>query len=95
MSKNYEEKVVKVGDISIGGNNPTVLIAGPCAIESEEKTLRIARELRIMVDNTKVNDGDAKGLAKEIALKIEQELRYPGRIKVTIIRETRIIEYAR
>lgn len=67
------------------------------SFEGVEKCFAIqaGRELRIMVDNTKVNDGEAKDLAKEIALKIEQELRYPGRIKVTIIRETRIIEYAR
>ncbi len=67
------------------------------SFEGVEKCFAIqaGRELRIMVDNTKVNDGEAKDLAKQIALKIEQELRYPGRIKVTIIRETRIIEYAR
>lgn len=57
--------------------------------------IQAGRELRIMVDNSQVNDNGAKELAKEIAKKIENELRYPGRIKVTIIRETRVIEYAR
>jgi ribonucrease Y len=57
--------------------------------------IQAGRELRIMVDTGKVNDNGAKDLAKQIALKIEAELRYPGRIKVTIIRETRIVEYAR
>ena len=57
--------------------------------------IQAGRELRIMVDNAQVDDNGAKQLAKDIALKIEDELRYPGRIKVTIIRETRIIEYAR
>lgn len=57
--------------------------------------IQAGRELRIMVNNESVNDVDAKSLAKDIAKKIEDELRYPGRIKVTIIRETRIIEYAR
>ena len=57
--------------------------------------IQAGRELRIMVDNSQVNDNGAKDLAKEIARKIEGELRYPGRIKVTIIRETRIVEYAR
>jgi ribonuclease Y len=47
------------------------------------------------VNNDEVDDEGAKGLAKSIAKKIEGELKYPGRIKVTIIRETRIVEYAR
>lgn len=57
--------------------------------------IQAGRELRIMVNNESVDDGAAKIMAKEIAAKIESELRYPGRIKVTIIRETRIVEYAR
>ncbi len=62
-----------------------------------EKTFAIqaGRELRIMVNHDKIGDDKAKDLAKEIAKKIESELRYPGRIKVTIIRETRVVEYAR
>jgi len=48
-----------------------------------------------MVNNEAVDDNAAKDLAKQIAKRIETELRYPGRIKVTIIRETRIVEYAR
>ena len=57
--------------------------------------IQAGRELRIMVNNDSVTDQDAKQLAKDIAKKIEAELRYPGRIKVTIIRETRVVEYAR
>lgn len=57
--------------------------------------IQAGREVRIMVNNDEVDDEGAKGLAKSIAKKIEGELRYPGRIKVTIIRETRIVEYAR
>ena len=57
--------------------------------------IQAGRELRIMVNNESVSDQDSKQLAKDIAKKIEAELRYPGRIKVTIIRETRVIEYAR
>ncbi|MDR1058492.1 MAG: ribonuclease Y, partial [Treponema sp.] len=53
------------------------------------------RELRIIVNSEQVNDEQSKDLAKGIAKKIENDLRYPGRIKVTIIRETRIVEYAR
>ena len=67
------------------------------SFDGVEKSFAIqaGRELRIIVDNSKVNDNEAKELAKEIAQRIENELRYPGRIKVTIIRETRIVEYAR
>ncbi|MDR0587099.1 MAG: ribonuclease Y [Treponema sp.] len=57
--------------------------------------IQAGRELRILVNNDVVNDDESKGLAKDIAKKIENDLRYPGRIKVTIIRETRITEYAR
>ncbi len=57
--------------------------------------IQAGRELRIMVDHEQVNDVEAKEIAKEIARKIEAQLRYPGRIKVTMIRETRIVEYAR
>jgi ribonuclease Y len=57
--------------------------------------IQAGRELRIMVNNETVTDEEAKLLAKDIAKKIESELRYPGRIKVTIIREMRIVEYAR
>jgi ribonuclease Y len=57
--------------------------------------IQAGREVRIMVNNDEVDDEGAKTLAKNIAKKIESELKYPGRIKVTIIRETRIVEYAR
>ncbi|MDD4011317.1 MAG: ribonuclease Y, partial [Sphaerochaetaceae bacterium] len=57
--------------------------------------IQAGRELRIMVNSDNVNDDGAKELAKGIASRIEAELRYPGRIKVTIIRETRVVEYAR
>jgi len=57
--------------------------------------IQAGRELRILVNYENVSDDQAKELCKSIAKKIESDLRYPGRIKVTIIRETRIIEYAR
>ncbi|HAS92193.1 MAG TPA: ribonuclease Y [Clostridiales bacterium] len=53
------------------------------------------REVRIFVKAEKVNDYEAQKLAKNIASKIQDELRFPGEIKVNVIRETRIIEYAR
>ncbi|MFP3042526.1 ribonuclease Y [Treponema primitia] len=57
--------------------------------------IQAGRELRIIVNNEAVNDEQSRDLAKQIAKKIENDLRYPGRIRVTIIRETRITEYAR
>ncbi|MDR0475014.1 MAG: ribonuclease Y [Treponema sp.] len=57
--------------------------------------IQAGRELRILVNNEMVSDDQARELAKEIAKKIESDLRYPGRIRVTIIRETRITEFAR
>jgi ribonuclease Y len=57
--------------------------------------LQAGREIRIFVTPEKISDAEAKLMARDIALKIEQELKYPGEIKVTMIRETRIIEYAR
>ncbi len=57
--------------------------------------IQAGRELRIMVNSDTVSDEDAKKTARGIADRIEAELRYPGRIKVTIIRETRVVEYAK
>jgi ribonuclease Y len=57
--------------------------------------IQAGRELRIIVNNDAVTEDQSKDLAKDIAKKIENDLRYPGRIKVTLVRETRIVEYAR
>jgi len=57
--------------------------------------LSAGREIRIFVTPEKVSDLETKEMAREIARKIEQELTYPGEIRVTMIRENRVIEYAR
>ncbi|MBP5358453.1 MAG: ribonuclease Y [Treponema sp.] len=57
--------------------------------------IQAGRELRILVNNEKIPDDQVKNLAKDIAKQIENDLHYPGRIKITMICETRIIEYAR
>ncbi|MBO5608139.1 MAG: ribonuclease Y [Treponema sp.] len=57
--------------------------------------IQAGRELRILVNNERIPDDQVKDLASNIAKQIENDLRYPGRIKITMIRETRIIEYAR
>ena len=53
------------------------------------------REIRIMVEGDKINDDQSFLLCKDIAKKIEKELTYPGQIKVTVIRETRAVDYAK
>ena len=67
------------------------------AFPSIEKSyaLSAGREIRVFVTPEKVSDVEAKEMARQIAKKIEAELKYPGEIKVLMIRETRIIEYAR
>ena len=62
-----------------------------------EKTYAISagREIRVFVHHSEVTDLEARNIARDIALKIEKELKYPGEIKVTVIRENRAIEYAR
>jgi ribonuclease Y len=71
---------------SIANNQPGV-----------EKSYAIAagREIRVIVKPEAITDLDARKMARDIADKIEKELQYPGEIKVSVIRETRVIEYAR
>ncbi len=57
--------------------------------------LQAGREVRVFVTPQKVSDLEAHSIARDIAVEIERELKYPGEIKVTVIRETRCIEYAR
>ncbi|MFW5853478.1 MAG: ribonuclease Y [Patescibacteria group bacterium] len=62
-----------------------------------EKSFAIAagREIRVFVHPKEVSDLEAKKIARQIADKIEKDLKYPGEIKVNMIRESRVIEYAR
>jgi ribonuclease Y len=57
--------------------------------------IQAGREIRILVENEKISDDDAIMLCKDIIKKIETDLTYPGQIKVTVIRETRVSDYAR
>ncbi len=57
--------------------------------------IQAGREIRILVENKKVDDVRANALASEIARKVEKEMEYPGQIKVVVIRETRATDYAR
>lgn len=57
--------------------------------------IQAGREIRVMVKPDQLDDSQAIRVAREIRKKIEEELDYPGHIKVTVIRETRVIEYAK
>ncbi len=57
--------------------------------------IQAGREIRVMVSSDKVTDDYSHVLAKDIASKIEQEMTYPGQIRVNVIRETRAVEYAK
>jgi len=57
--------------------------------------VQAGRELRIVVEASRLSDDEALWLSRDVAKKIESELQYPGQIKVTVIRETRAVEYAR
>ena len=68
-----------------------------CSYEGVEKSFAIqaGREIRIMVKPEEVKDEKMIVVAREIATRIENELEYPGQIKVHLIRESRAIEYAK
>ena len=57
--------------------------------------LQAGREIRVFVIPEEVSDLEAKKMARDIAIKIENELKYPGEIKINVIRESRVIEFAR
>lgn len=57
--------------------------------------LQAGREIRIFVTPTEISDLDAQKMARDMAVRIENELKYPGEIKVTVIRESRVVEFAR
>lgn len=67
------------------------------SFEGVEKAyaMQAGREIRIMVQADQVNDLDSVNLARDIAKEIEDQLDYPGQIKITLIRETRTVEYAK
>ncbi len=62
---------------------------------SKSYAIQAGREIRIIVDGSTINDDESFVMCKDIAQKIEKELSYPGQIRVTVIRETRAVEYAR
>ncbi len=70
-------------------------IANSFAGVEKSFALQAGREIRVFVTPTDVSDLDAKKLARDIAVRVENELKYPGEIKINVIRESRSIEFAR
>ncbi|MGB0427321.1 MAG: ribonuclease Y [Flavobacteriales bacterium] len=71
---------------SVGAEMPGVL---------NSYAIQAGRELRVVVESEKVSDEKAKSLSFEISQKIQSEMSYPGQVKVTVIRETRAVNYAK
>ena len=67
------------------------------SFEGVEKSFAIqaGREIRVMVKPDKISDDKMTSLARDVAKKVENEMDYPGQIKVNIIRETRVVDYAK
>lgn len=57
--------------------------------------IQAGREIRVMVKPEKIDEAEATLLVREMVKRIESELEYPGQIKVVIIRETRVVDYAK
>lgn len=82
--ENYLKRLKALEDVALSFNEVEKCYA-----------IQAGREVRIFVNSEKVDDLEAVKLAKKIALKIEDELNYPGEIKINLLRETNAIEYAR
>jgi len=84
---NIENYLKRLGDLEALANSfPGI---------EKSYALQAGREIRIFVKPDELSDLEAKNLARDIALKIEKDLKYPGEIKVVVIRETRAMEFAR
>lgn len=57
--------------------------------------MQAGREIRVIVEPSKIDDNETMQMARNTSKQIEEELQYPGQIKVTVIRETRCVEYAK
>ena len=82
--ENYIKRLEKLEEVATG-------------FEGVEKAFAVqaGREIRVMVKPDQVSDTDMKLIARDMAKKIEDELRYPGQIKINLIRETRAVDYAK
>ena len=98
ISKIYIERTLKLLTVTINSARPGLII-GRTGSEvdklREELKKLTGKDVQINISEVKRPEMDAVLVAQNIAKQIETDLRYPGRIKITMIRETRIVEYAR
>ena len=68
-----------------------------CSFPGVEKCFAVqaGRELRVLVQPEQISDDQAFALARNLSRKIEEQLQYPGQIRVTVVRETRCVEFAK
>ena len=82
--ENYIKRLEKLEEIAVGFSGVEKAFA-----------IQAGREVRVMVKPEQVSDADMKMIARDMAKKIEEEMRYPGQIKINLIRETRAVDYAK
>ena len=82
--ENYIKRLQKLEEIAVGFQGVDKAFA-----------IQAGREIRVMVKPEVVNDEGMKLIAREMAKKIEEEVKYPGQIKLNLIRETRAVDYAK
>ena len=82
--ENYIKRLEKLEEIATGFGGVEKAFA-----------IQAGREIRVMVKPEQIKDEDMKLIAREMAKKIEDEMRYPGQIKINLIRETRAVDYAK
>lgn len=86
-NENTHQYLKRLGDLEA--------IANACEGVTRSYAIQAGRELRVLVEPGEVSDEGALLLARQISNRIEKELQFPGQVKITVIRETRSVEYAR
>jgi ribonuclease Y len=84
IMESYIKRLKELEDIALGFDGVNKCFA-----------IQAGRELRVIVDSEAVTDTDSSQLSFDISQKIEKEMQYPGQIKVTVIRETRSVSFAK
>jgi ribonuclease Y len=82
--ENYIKRLEKIEEIAKGFNGVDKAFA-----------VQAGREIRVMVNPEEINDDGMKLVAREMAQKIQEEVKYPGQIKINLIRESRAVDYAK